>query len=601
MLSKIDSRIVQDVIVVKGPYSALYGPGFSFYDVELLAAPRFQNGREMHGSTGLDYQTNGQQFYGRQNLWGGSENWGFRVGYGHRTGNDYESGSGMDIPASYNSRDMDVALGLDLSPDSHLDFSYLRLDQTDVEFPAQAFDMDFLVTDGYELTYVLENQTYFDRLCLDTWYNRTRFEGNSQRPSKRRQIPQLDDPLQFVGFTDVDAMSTGFRLVTSWGDPNDAQLTAGVDLRRLSQQLNETDLSPLLFTSIADQNYNFPIPRSHSTNPGLLAEGVLPPAERLTIKTGARADWVSTDAVRVVANTDLDGDGSLDDLEESLGGGFNQNFALWSAYITAEYELDPEWTAVGGFGYAMRPPTLTELYAGLPFLAIIQQGFTKVLGNPNLAPERLWQIDMGLNAEYQRFRGGVRGFHAWIADYVTLQAWASIPGMSDPDALLIQFINTNLATLAGGEGYAEFTWTPWCACFGTLSYVEGRDQTHDIREYPPFFGFGPKEPLPGIAPLESRLGLRFHDPDEARRWAVEFSARIVDNQDRVASSLLEKETPGFTTYDLRGYWQATDSLLLIAGVENLTDKQYREHLDLRTGYGVYQPGRSFYFGTELQY
>ena len=29
--------------------------------------------------------------------------------------------------------------------------------------------------------------------------------------------------------------------------------------------------------------------------------------------------------------------------------------------------------------------------------------------------------------------------------------------------------------------------------------------------------------------------------------------------------------------------------------------QYREHLDLRTGYGVYQPGRSFYFGTELQY
>ena len=83
--------------------------------------------------------------------------------------------------------------------------------------------------------------------------------------------------------------------------------------------------------------------------------------------------------------------------------------------------------------------------------------------------------------------------------------------------------------------------------------------------------------------------------------AVEFSARIVDNQDRVASSLLEKETPGFTTYDLRGYWQATDRLLLIAGVENLTDKHYREHLDLRTGYGVYQPGRSFYFGTELQY
>ena len=67
----------------------------------------------------------------------------------------------------------------------------------------------------------------------------------------------------------------------------------------------------------------------------------------------------------------------------------------------------------------------------------------------------------------------------------------------------------------------------------------------------------------------------------------------MDDQDRVALSLFEKETPGFTTYDLRAYWQATDRMLLLAGVENLTDKQYREHLDLRTGRGVFQPGAEF--------
>ncbi|HPM80576.1 MAG TPA: TonB-dependent receptor, partial [Candidatus Anammoximicrobium sp.] len=258
MLSKIDSRIVQNVIVIKGPYSVLYGPGFSFYDVELLSTPRYQDGREVHGSTSLDYQTNGQQFYGRQNVWGGSDNWGVRVGYGHRTGNDYETGNGTEMPSSYKSRDMDVALGMDLSPDSHLEFSYLRLDQTDVEFPAQAFDMDFLVTDGYELTYVLENQVFFDRLTLDTWYNRTRFEGNSQRSGKRRQIPQLDDPLHFIGFTDVDAMSTGFRAATWWGEIGETQLTTGVDLRLLTQRLNETDLSPALGTSLDQKNVSFP-------------------------------------------------------------------------------------------------------------------------------------------------------------------------------------------------------------------------------------------------------------------------------------------------------------------------------------------------------
>lgn len=51
MLSKIDSRIVSDVIVIKGPYSARYGPGFSFFDVSLLDAPRYAGGFEAHGST----------------------------------------------------------------------------------------------------------------------------------------------------------------------------------------------------------------------------------------------------------------------------------------------------------------------------------------------------------------------------------------------------------------------------------------------------------------------------------------------------------------------------------------------------------------------
>ena len=86
-----------------------------------------------------------------------------------------------------------------------------------------------------------------------------------------------------------------------------------------------------------------------------------------------------------------------------------------------------------------------------------------------------------------------------------------------------------------------------------------------------------------------------------RRWSVELSARVVDSQDRVATSLREVRTPGFTVYDLRSYWQATDCLLLTAGVENFTDRFYREHLDSRTGNGVFQPGVNFYFGAQMRY
>ncbi|MCS7471579.1 serine/threonine-protein kinase [Stieleria sp. ICT_E10.1] len=81
--------------------------------------------------------------------------------------------------------------------------------------------------------------------------------------------------------------------------------------------------------------------------------------------------------------------------------------------------------------------------------------------------------------------------------------------------------------------------------------------------------------------------------------------RIVDNQDRVATSLLENKTPGFTVYDVRGTCRprSLSGLLFVFGIENFTDKTYREHLDFRSlsGVSVFQPGLNAYFGTDWNY
>ena len=46
------------------------------------------------------------------------------------------------------------------------------------------------------------------------------------------------------------------------------------------------------------------------------------------------------------------------------------------------------WSLIGGAGYGMRPPTLTELYAYGPFIGSLQPGLTYVEGDPLLRPER---------------------------------------------------------------------------------------------------------------------------------------------------------------------------------------------------------------------
>ncbi len=635
-LSKIDSDLVRQVTTIKGPYSALYGPGLAFYNLELQQSPRFENGYESHGSTGIEYQTNGDQWNGRQRLWGGSSNWGYRVGYGHRTGSDYDTGAGGLIPASYKSRNPFVALGADLTDDSRIEFSYLRLDQTDVEFAGQVFDMDFLVTDGYDLRYVQENHAYFDRLVLETWYNRTRFAGDNLRPGKRRQVPILDMFLQnpfnpgdfgsLVATTDVDAMSTGFRLAMSWGEPGFTQVTTGVDLRYLKQQLNE-------FSAIAGFNpplppippfdtppftgpQNKPIPRSHSSNPGLFIEGVTPVNDRLVVRAGARVDWVSTNADQTAPGTfylDLTGN-PTDNLEDVLLGEFDQHFNLWSAFLSAEYEVNHHWRAIAGAGHAMRPPTMTELYAVQPFLAVLPQFlFNAPLGNPNLDPEELWQIDLGLQGEYQYARGGIHGYYGWVHDYITFDN-ITFSGPGAP-ALGITYVNTKRATLAGGEVYGELDLTRWLKSFAVASYVEGRDHTRTGSNSPFRNTLLPgtnrsnsavqKEPLPVMPPLESRLGLILHEPCANPNWSVEFAARVVDNQDRAAFVTLgEQFTPGFTTYDINAFARLTERLFVRGGVLNFTDKNYREHFDPRPATlsgNFFQPGIAFYFASEIQY
>ena len=603
LMSKIDSRLVEDVLVIKGPYTARLGPALSFYDVQLRQAPRYANGYESHGETSLNWKQNGDQWYGRQTVRSGSSNWGFRLGYGDRAGSDYQTGldSGpvemSQMPSSYHSKDWDLALGWDPTPHQHIDFTYLRLDQSDVEFPGQIFDFDFLVTDAFELTYINECPRFCDRVELEGWFNRTRFAGNAQGTGKRRQIPLLEN-FFFTGrslmfFTDVDASSAGYNFSATWGDVESSQLTLGTDLRYLKQELNEFGAAiPPFVSPLFGFPRNRSIPRSYLANPGVYVEADVPLTGRLKVRGGGRADWGFTNAFPI---GDPDADGNPDDLEQQFGTSFDQSFDLGSGFVTAEYELGCHWTASAGAGFAMRMPTMTELYANGPFVSTLPQFvFTGVQGDPNLRPERMWQVDAGLDFEYQNVRGGLSGYYSWIDDYITYQR------VFVQTFNVFNAVNDSLGTLKGFEMYGEVDLTCRVTAFATSWYVEGKNHVRD-------------EPLPAIFPWNSRVGVRLHEPSQNPLWAVEFSARIVDDQDRVSQSLFEQTTPGFTLFDLRAYAQLTENVLFTLGVENIFDRFYQEHLDPHqftqtvgstTGianFGVYQPGVNLYSGIVWEY
>ncbi len=668
-VSKFDPGSVRDVVVVKGPYSALYGPGLSFLDVATLDSPRYDR-FEVHGRSGGGYQTNGRRWDALQSVSVGDRDWGFRGTYNILQGNDYRSGDGTRVAASYLSNNVNFALGYNLTDKSSLEFKGLRVVQNNLEFPGLYFDIRQSDTEAYNLRYRLDDQGLFDRYTFDVWFNNTTATGDTQGGAKQAFVQRLlavsfnpslvpafgvtpqtpftapiDGPTAnlFRDFSTTRFASTaiGYRSAMSWGPKDDPYLTAGTDLRVVGQglveniafqQLQGTNLNTGLPVTPGAQplfTQNQEVPQSNQVNPGLFLQGMDPLTDRLKVRYGGRVDYVrsSSNPRDITGNIDLFGAPAspgfpgparfaLDPIVYSVNPSdpqLSRQYWLLAGFGQTEYKLDDNWTARASFGYAERPPTLTELYAAGPFVGVLQQGTSRLIGDPNLSPEKMTSLDLGLTANYQYFQFGVTGFYSWIHDYITYDANKTGLGLTQ-----VVFTNTDLATLAGAEAFSQADLTAWLTGFGTLSYVQGIDQTARDHRRPANFASSRRddpltltrksdtEPLPQIPPLESRVGFRIHAPTTSPRWQVEFSARMVAGQNNVASSLGEFATPGFTVFNVRGFWRLTDNLLVSAGVDNIGDKNYREHLDPVSGnlLGVdplLRPGTSFFFNTQLTY
>ncbi len=585
MLSTIDPDTIQDVIVVPGPYGVRYGPAFGFINIARTPTPRYDCGFESHVRITNNYQDNGSQNMGRAVVLGGAENWGYRISYADRRGSDYRSGNSTLIPASYGNRDALAEFGFDTSEGQRIEFSYSRLDQGNTEYAAQFFDIATLDYQGYNLRLIDEDPTApWTRLVTQGWFNETAYTGDTLNQSKRdsgviarveRALAMaLDEPNPFFqGFTQGDLISTGARLDITHGDLEGLNLTWGPDFRFLSQQTAE---SFFIGNLILPEDPIFTnMPKAYLVNPGFFAEVSVPVHESWTANIGARVDYAKTgaDADRL-RMTNGSYSGSLPGVAQDVGV-LDQDDFLYAFFATNRLELSDAMTANVGFGHGQRPPTLLDRYADGVFLAIIQNGFSRVVGDPDLDEARNWQFDAGLEAETEGFRAQVRGFHAWVLDYITYRV---NPILDPTGARVLLSTNTDLARLTGGDASCEFDLGCYLTAFGSVSYVFGVDEVID-------------QPLPAIPPLDSRVGLRLHDGDGGNRWGFEYAVRVVDDQDRVGAlrlglsdtlvSTVEQATPGFTISSIRGYYNVSERLNLIAGIENLFDRNYIEHLNIR--------------------
>ncbi len=146
-----------------------------------------------------------------------------------------------------------------------------------------------------------------------------------------------------------------------------------------------------------------------------------------------------------------------------------------------------------------------------------------------------------------------------------------------------QFANVDEAALYGFEWTLMNKGRSWLGYEFSSAYTIGRNlATH--------------EDLPQIPSFEANLKLDFALFNE--RLLPQLHLRGVAGQDRVAESFGETTSEGYFLTNFKATYRAIKSLRFSAGVNNLFDVTYHEHLNrnlLGSDRRLNDPGRSVFF------
>ncbi len=348
----------------------------------------------------------------------------------------------------------------------------------------------------------------------------------------------------------------------------------GADVYRLAQDATRSiyrrDTGALVFDDIV-------WPDAKLTNGGGYGQLVY---QRGTTRVGGtlRVDTFRASAGEVSDFFRANTEGSLDYSQSAV-----------SAAVNASMVVDPRWTLTLGMGRAVRAPDTLERYSDR-FPAAQFQMAAEFLGNPQLTAEQSLEFNAGSVVQLPRtiVRGDV--FYRTIDNYITVMPDPTVPKrlpLSPP--VVYRYINGDQAKFTGFEASTTSAAGTYASVRANWSYLWAEDTTFD-------------EPAFGIAPFQQRYAVEVHSADQGR-W-VEAGVTATAAQNRVAVARMERPTDGWVTLDVRGGLELPHGLTIRAGLENLTDTAYAEHLNSLnpfTGERILERGRSGYVGAEYAF
>ena len=553
--SQMSPNTIDRIEVLKGPHALRFGTGFGATINFVPTKLRFTEESGIYGRVSSGYEGNGAVFRNEGKLGFSGEKHDITLFGSWSQGNDYKAGNGQTIDADFNRGSFGTNIGLNFSDNNQLRLSAIYNVARDADFPALPMD---LREDDTWLFNARHDVTFEDK-NLRSW-NTTVFASFVDHLMDNLLKPL--DPRMLNASTNAKTFNYGGRTEGIWNFEK-SNLFAGADFRREGAEgtrIREFLMGPNAGQIFADNAWQ----------------------EGFISKTSVFAEYhINLEKTRFVFSTRMeintaDINDPADEFVQTNGdtrvSQFNPSFSLGATKNVGEEIVLGLW-----LGRAQRSAGLTERF--INYFPVGQDPF-ELLGNPNLDPEVNNQLDLTFQWKNSQTNINVDVFAGYLQDFISSFIDEDLSPRLPNSPGVRQFVNINDAFKTG----FEVNWTQRLLVglqqqVG-MAYTYAQDLERD-------------EPLPEIAPLDFRYSLIGDYFDGKLQPEVTF--RHVMQQSRISAEFGETETPAFSLLNVQVGYNLTKEARLTAGINNLFDENYYEHLN-RSVRGnnipIFAPGRN---------
>lgn len=601
-LSLIALDDIERLEVIRGAGSSLYGTGAIGGVVNLIT-------REGHYNEHFYLKAALEAGYGSVNDFGagsiqlslGDSWWYTRLSGALRNAENVHTPDGTLKNSQFSDNNIAVKIGIKPVEKHEIKFNYQKFkaedvgipgaaplfpDQADVRYPDEKREM-------FSVNYIGRNWSSFLRQTSVKYFfqNIDRNVENiphivKDSPATNGQPPKRVSVLKVL--PEAEHRTDGIQFQSDWLIGKHQYVILGLDYwkkeyigfrekRQKIELLNAPDGS--VMKTIHKAIFEKPLPNSSYASIGIYGQDEIRLVrDRLTISLGGRFDRIN-----------IKNDEVLNPLYDITNGIRNDQPTNQTILWEAQEAHDQSWSANLGILYQLnesvrftftaaksfRSPYLEERYL------YVDLGNLVKIGDPNLKPEKGLFADFGIQFHHNNFWFSGNVFVNHLVDLVVDER------STFEDRAALKKTNVGKARLAGFDARVDWGVYKNVSAYGNIAYVRGED----LRQ---------SSALPLIPPLNGKLGVHWN---LTRFLDLELSAPMFAKQIRIAEG--EWKTPGYTLFDIylnskpwaTGFFKNR----FVLGIENITNKAYRNHLATNRGSILAEPGRNFIAKWKLEF